>query len=71
MARTGWINEITGERLSSEQLRIVTRSAHRLYKANSHIFEDEREALGALGVVPAIELTGTARRRSHDHRSAA
>jgi hypothetical protein len=56
MARTGWINEITGERLSSEQLRIVARSAHRLYEANPHIFEDEREALGALGVVPAIEL---------------
>jgi hypothetical protein len=54
MALTLWTNEITGERLDRRQLDRWRRRARRLYEVNSHIFEDEVEALAALGVVPAI-----------------
>ena len=53
MALTLWTNEITDERLNRLQLDGWRRRAHRLYEVNSHIFEDEVEALAALGVVPA------------------
>jgi hypothetical protein len=53
MALTLWTNEITGERLSRRQLASWRRRARRLYEVNGHIFEDEIEALAALGVVPA------------------
>jgi hypothetical protein len=53
MALTLWTNEITGERLDRLQLDGWRRRARRLYEVNSHIFEDEVEALAALGVVPA------------------
>jgi hypothetical protein len=53
MALTLWTNEITGERLSRRQLAGWRRRARRLYEVNCHIFEDEVEALAALGVVPA------------------
>jgi hypothetical protein len=53
MALTLWTNEITGERLDRLQLDGWRRRARRLYEVNSHIFEDELEALAALGVVPA------------------
>jgi hypothetical protein len=53
MALTLWTNEITGERLDRVQLDGWRRRARRLYEVNSHIFEDELEALGALGVVAA------------------
>jgi hypothetical protein len=52
MAMTGWTNSITGERLDDAELGRLQERAHRLYEANTHIFEDEREALGALGVIP-------------------
>ena len=52
MALTGWTNCITGERLDDAELGRLQERAHRLYEANTHIFEDEREALGALGVLP-------------------
>ena len=51
MALTGWTNSITGERLDDAGLAGMQDRAHRLYEANMHIFEDEREALEALGVV--------------------
>jgi hypothetical protein len=54
MALTMWTNEITGVRLDRRQLDGWRRRARRLYEVNSHIFEDELEALAALGVVPAI-----------------
>jgi hypothetical protein len=53
MALTLWTNEITGERLDRLQLDEWRRRARRLHEVNSHIFEDELEALAALGVVPA------------------
>jgi hypothetical protein len=56
MAATGWTNEITGRCLDKDELRHLQDCAHRLYTANTHIFEDEREALSALGVVPAFEV---------------
>jgi hypothetical protein len=51
MALTGWTNSISGKRLDDAELGRLQEQAHRLYEANPHIFEDEREALGALGVV--------------------
>jgi hypothetical protein len=52
MALTMWINDFTGERLSVSELREQRRRARRTYRANAHIFEDETEALSALGIVP-------------------
>lgn len=52
MALSMWTNAITGERLEADELRRLRAHAHRLYEANSHIFEDEREALVALGAEP-------------------
>ena len=51
MALTVWTNEMTGERLDRAQLDDVRRRAQRLYEVNTHIFEDEDDALAALGVV--------------------
>jgi hypothetical protein len=51
-AKTQWIDVASGERLSRTALDELRRRAHFLYEANTHIFEDERDALGALGVVP-------------------
>ena len=56
MALTLWTNENTGERLDRLQLDGWRWRARRLYEVNSHIFEDELEALAALGVVPATGL---------------
>jgi hypothetical protein len=53
MALTMWSNTITDERLDEQELERFQRRAHRLYEANVHIFEDELDALAALGVVPA------------------
>jgi hypothetical protein len=52
-ARSHWIDAFSGERLSRTQLDELRRKAHVLYAANTHIFEDERDALGALGALPA------------------
>jgi hypothetical protein len=52
MALTMWSNTITGERLDARQLEQYKRRAHRLYEVNQHIFEDELDALAALGVLP-------------------
>jgi hypothetical protein len=53
---TSWVNTITGERLDRDALNDVRQKAHRAYEANSHIFEDEYDALVALGVVPLNRL---------------
>ena len=50
MALTMWTDARTGERLDGRQLRELRERAHRLYEANTHIFEDEVDALAALGV---------------------
>jgi hypothetical protein len=51
---TMWCNTLTGERLDRAQLRRYQQRAHRLYEANRHIFEDELDALAALGVLPPL-----------------
>ena len=56
MATTQWVNLITGERLDRAALAELGRRAHRIYEANTHLFEDEREALTALGVATLAEL---------------
>jgi hypothetical protein len=50
MALTMWTDAKTGERLDGRQLSELRERAHRLYEANTHIFEDEVDALAALGV---------------------
>ncbi len=53
---TLWVNTITGERLDRITLDGMRDKAHDLYEANTHIFEDELEALNALGAVPLLQL---------------
>lgn len=55
-----WINTITGERLDRVALDALWVKAHQIYEANTHIFEDEFEALTALGAVPIRDLEGVA-----------
>jgi hypothetical protein len=50
MALTMWTDSTTGKRLDGRQLSELRERAHRLYEANTHIFEDELDALAALGV---------------------
>ncbi|HWC66651.1 MAG TPA: hypothetical protein VG478_01175 [Acidimicrobiales bacterium] len=56
MALTMWINDFTGKRLSVAELREHRRRAHEAYRVNAHIFEDETEALAALGIVPMLAV---------------
>jgi hypothetical protein len=53
---TLWVNTITGERLDRDALDVLRHRAHEAYETNSHIFEDEYEALTALGAVPMSRL---------------
>ena len=53
---TLWVNTITGERLDRVTLDGMRVKAHSFYEANTHIFEDELEALNALGAVPMHAL---------------
>jgi len=53
---TRWVNTITGERLDRATLDAMQAKAHTVYEANTHIFEDEFEALTALGAVPMCLL---------------
>jgi hypothetical protein len=55
MAITLWANVITGEQLDDEELHRLRERAHRAYEANTHIFEDEIDALTAFGVMPLLE----------------
>ena len=57
---TLWVNTITGERLDRVALDELRAKAHTLYEANTHIFEDELEALNALGGVPLLQLEAAA-----------
>ena len=57
---TLWVNTITGERLDRASLDAMRTKAHHLYEANTHIFEDELEALNALGAVPLLQLAAAA-----------
>ncbi|MDQ1424024.1 MAG: hypothetical protein QOD72_1522 [Acidimicrobiaceae bacterium] len=55
MALTMWTNVISEKRLDTDELAAFRVRAHRLYEANESLFEDESEALSALGVVSAFE----------------
>jgi hypothetical protein len=59
MTPTMWLNEVTGERLDADALAQLRAEAHRLYEANVHIFEDELDALAALGAVPVLALAAS------------
>ncbi len=54
MALTLWTNVNTGQRLNRAELEGMRRRAHDVYEKNSHIFEDEADALSALGIVPVF-----------------
>jgi hypothetical protein len=56
MATTLWANSRTGRRLDDVELKALRLHARRVYAANTHIFEDEADALTALGVVSLAEL---------------
>jgi hypothetical protein len=56
MAATWWTSSTTGARLDDVQLSELRARAHRLFEANPHIFEDELDALCALGAVPLPDL---------------
>jgi hypothetical protein len=58
MALTLWINSTSGERLDDRQMRDLRHRARALYAVNSHIFEDELDALTALGVVSSVSAGG-------------
>jgi hypothetical protein len=57
MDHTFWVNTITDERLGASDLATMRVRAHDLYVANAHIFEDEADALTALGAVPLFAVT--------------
>lgn len=53
MELTTWA-DVHGRRLSTDELTAIKLTARRAYEANTHIFEDEAEALEALGVHPLL-----------------
>jgi hypothetical protein len=55
MALTMWMNVLEGHRLDQAELEQLRSRARRAYEANTHIFEDEVEALAAMGVLPVLE----------------
>jgi hypothetical protein len=56
MALTMYRDATTGERLGSAELDDLRRRAHATYEVNPHIFEDEYEALEALGVMRSPDV---------------
>jgi len=56
MAMTLWTSSKTGRTLDDVELKALRLHARRVYDANTHIFEDEADALTALGVVSLAEL---------------
>jgi hypothetical protein len=59
-ALTQWVDTTTGEQLDRVALAAARARAHRTYEANAHIFEDEAEALTAIGVVTLTALAAFA-----------
>jgi hypothetical protein len=49
-----WFDEIRGLPIEADELQRLRRRAHDLYLRNGHIFEDEADALAALGAVPML-----------------
>lgn len=62
MTKSMWMNEITGELLDETGLAALRQRARRAYHANTHIFEDERDAFTAFGVpfAPSVVLRAAA-----------
>jgi len=58
MDHTFWVNTITDEPLGASDLAVMRGRAHELYATNAHIFEDEADALTALGVVSLLAVAG-------------
>jgi hypothetical protein len=56
MAGALWMNSLTGNPLDAAELADLRTKAHAVYEANGHIFEDEADAMTALGVVPVLRL---------------
>jgi hypothetical protein len=56
MAGALWRNSLTGKTLEAGELADLRIKAHAVYEANGHIFEDEADALTALGAVPVSRL---------------
>jgi hypothetical protein len=56
MARTLWVNTYTGDWMEQNELADLRTKAHAVYAANGHLFEDEADALVALGAVPLASL---------------
>jgi hypothetical protein len=56
MELTMWLDTRSGRRLGRSELCSLRHRARALYAANTHIFEDEAEALVALGAVSMLEL---------------
>jgi hypothetical protein len=56
MAGTCWMNSFTGKPFEAAELRDLRTKAHAVYMTNGHIFEDEADALTALGAVPGWKL---------------
>ena len=57
MARTLWVNAYTGNWIEQNELAEMRTKAHLVYAANAHLFEDEADALVALGAVPLVNLS--------------
>ena len=53
MHPTHWFDS-QGHQLDRDELAGALAHARRVYEANPHIFEDEQDALRALGVVPVV-----------------
>ena len=57
MARTLWIDSTSGAHLDDRQMGELRSRARALYAVNTHIFEDELDALTALGAVSLVSVT--------------
>ena len=53
-----WFDEIRGLPIDAAELQRLRRRAHDVYLRNGHIFEDEADALAALGAVPQLAAEG-------------
>lgn len=53
---TLWMDTTTGQRLDRAAVESFRHKAHELFEANTQIFEDEADALTALGVVSILQL---------------
>ena len=49
-----WFDEIRGLPIDAAELQRLRRRAHDIYLRNGHIFDDEADALAALGAVPLL-----------------